>query len=271
MNGAHGHVGMPSIDVLPLSLAAIAIACYLGGVVASARRGRPWPWYRSALWCAGIVAGAASVAGPLAVAGRESFVAHTWAHLLVGMLAPLLLVLAAPVTLALRTLSVTPARRLSRLLNSAPARVLAHPVTAAVLSVGGLWVVYATPVFAAMRMNPLLHLLVPAHMLAAGYLLTAALIGPDPRPHARSRPLGAAVLVLTMAGHGILAKHLYAHPPAGVALAEAREGAQLMYYAGAWIEAAVIVVFCAQWYAAAGRASAAERRRWTAAGARPAA
>ncbi|MCR2812679.1 cytochrome c oxidase assembly protein [Microbacterium sp. zg.Y1084] len=257
---AHGGVGL-GLDAVVVAIAVAAVACYLAGVVLSQRRGRPWPVWRTALWCAGVAAGAAGAAGPLAAAAHDGFVAHMWAHLVGGMVAPLLLVLAAPVTLALRTLDVTPARRLSRLLRSAPARVLAHPVVAAALSAGGLWVLYLTPIFDAMRDQPLVHVLVHAHLVAAGALFYASVIGPDPRPHPPGRVLTAAVLVATIASHGILAKFLYANPPAGLAVADVRAGAQLMYYAGAWVEAVVIVIFCAQWYRAAGVTSSRASQR----------
>jgi putative membrane protein len=253
--GAAGHAqgGGIAPDVVVLGIAAIAIACYASGVATSRRRGRPWPTHRLVLWVAGVVAATASMTGPLATAAHEGFVAHMWAHLLAGMLAPLLLVLSAPVTLALRTLQVVPARRLSRVLRSRPARILAHPITAAVLSTGGLWLVYTTPILAWMQASMLVHVAVHVHLVAAGFLLTAAVIGIDPRPHPPHRILVAVVLVLTMAAHGILAKQLYADPPAFVDVADARAGAELMYTAGAWIEAAVVAIFCAQWYRATGR------------------
>jgi putative membrane protein len=238
--------------VLLVGVAGLAIAVYAAGVLASRRRGRPWPLHRLGFWAAGVSLATASVVGPLATASHASFVAHMGGHLLAGMLAPLLLVLATPVTLALRTLDVVPARRLSRLLRSRPMRFAAHPLTALTLSAGGLWMLYLTPLFLWMQTDPLLHLAVHAHLLAAGYLVTAAVVGLDPRPHPPSRALVAVVLVLAMASHAVLAKYLYAHPPA-VAPADACDGAQLMYYAGAWIEAAVVVLFCAQWYRASGR------------------
>ncbi|MRG60260.1 cytochrome c oxidase assembly protein [Agromyces sp. CFH 90414] len=241
------------MELIVVAAAASAIAAYATGVVVSRRRGRPWPWPRPALWTAGVVLAAISAAGPLASAAEASFVAHMWAHLLGGMLAPLLLVLAAPVTLALRTLHVTPARRLSRLLRSGPARFVAHPVTALALSSGGLWLIYRTPVFEAMHADPLLRLVVHAHLLVAGCLFTAAIVGLDPRPHPSRRTLLAIVLVIAVASHGILAKHLAADPPAAVPADDAQAGAQLMYSLGGWVEAAVILVFCAQWYRAAGR------------------
>ncbi|MDL5351310.1 cytochrome c oxidase assembly protein [Microbacterium sp. zg-YB36] len=255
-DAAHSHGGGFSLDLLVLAVAAVAIAMYVGGVLGSRRRGRDWPVSRTILWCAGVAAGAAAAAGPLAAAAHESFTAHMWAHLLGGMIAPLLLVLAAPVTLALRSLEVTPARRLSRLLRSAPARFVSHPVTAAVLSAGGLWLIYLTPVFDAMRTQPLVHVLVHAHLVAAGCLFLSAVIGLDPRPHAPSRVLTAVALIATIAAHGILAKYLYAHPPAGLDPVDVRAGAELMYYAGAWVEAATIVILCAQWYRSAAPARA---------------
>nr|WP_181035668.1 cytochrome c oxidase assembly protein [Clavibacter michiganensis] len=248
----HAHGAVP-LEFIAMMFAGLAIIAYAGGMVASRRAGRPWPFHHGVLWVAGVVAATVSVVGPLAAVAHDSFVAHMWAHLLIGMLAPVLLVLAAPVTLALRTLDVVPARRLARLLKSRPVRFVAHPITATVLSAGGLWLIYLTPIFGSMQSNPLVHLLVHAHVLAAGYLFTTAVIGLDPRPHPATKWLTAAVLVLAVASHAVLAKYLYAHPPAGVAASEAREGAQLMYYLGGWIEAAVIVIFCAQWYRAAGR------------------
>jgi putative membrane protein len=237
-------------DVILVALAGFAVALYVGGVVSARRRGRSWPALRTACWVGGVACAAAPLLSPAAAALHTSFSAHMWGHLVAGMVAPLLLVLAAPVTLALRALALTPARRLSRVLRSAPLRFLAAPVTALLLSAGGLWLIYLTPVHVASQEVPLVGVLVHLHLVAAGYLFTAAVIGTDPRPHRSPRALLAAVLIASAASHSVLAKYLYAYPPAGIPAPEAEAGAQLMYYGGAWVEAAVIVVFCAQWYRA---------------------
>lgn len=249
----HAGGGAGFLDVLLLALAALAVTSYVAAVLTARRRGREWPFWRVLAWIGGVALGALSVTGPVATAARNDFVVHMWGHLAVGMAAPVLLVLAAPVTLALRSLPVTPARRLSRMLRSWPVRIVSSPVVAAVLSAGGLWVLYLTPLLPAMHHDPVLHVLVHAHLLGAGYLFTAAVIGRDPRPHRSPRAVLVAALIVAMASHAVLAKYLYASPPEGVAIDQAREGAQLMYYAGAWVEAAIIVVFCADWYRAAGR------------------
>jgi len=235
-----------------LAVATLGAIVYVAGTVISRGRGRAWPVHRTLCAVAGIVAATAAVIGPPAQAAHGDLVAHMRAHLLIGMIAPVLLVLSAPATLALRTLAVTPARRLSRLLRSAPVRVVTSPVAALVLSAGGLWLLYLTPLFGLMRSDPLVHVLVQVHLLISGFVFTAAVIGTDPRPHGPRWMLRAVVLALSMASHAILAKHLYADPPAGVAVAEGRAAAELMYYAGAWVEASVVLVFCLQWYRASG-------------------
>lgn len=257
MHPSHAGAHPASLDTLLTVLAAAAVLAYVVGAVSAHRRGRPWPWWRTAAWCAGVAAGLAAVAGPLAVAAHTSFVGHSAAHLIGGMVAPLLLALAAPITLALRTLATTPARRLSRLLRSRAVRVLAHPVTAGFLVAGGLWVLYRTPLIAAMQASPLVHAAVHAHLLVAGFVFVTGALRLAPMAHPPDRVLTAVVLVLTMASHGVLMKTVYAAPLAGFTAADVRAGAQLMYYAGAWIEAAVVVLFCAQWYRAAGRRRAA--------------
>jgi putative membrane protein len=72
----------------------------------------------------------------------------------------------------------------------------------------------------------------------------------DPAPHRVGYPTRAAVLVAFLAAHGILAKHLYAHPPIGVTVDEAQAGAMLMYYAGDLVDLVIIVLLCRRWYAA---------------------
>lgn len=232
---------------VPAALPAVVTAlAYLVALPRTAR-GRRWPWYRTASWLAGTAAVLVATVGPLEAAADTSFVAHAVAHVLLGMLAPLLLVLGAPVTVALRALPVRAARQLSRLLALRPVRLLTEPVVASVLAVGGLWLLYLTPLYPLSHEHPTLHLLVHLHLVTAGYLLAAALVGPDPARHRRSPGHRAGVLVAAVAGHDILAKYLFAHPPEGVGPAAAQLGAMVMYYAGDAVEIATMVMLCADW------------------------
>nr|WP_296072123.1 cytochrome c oxidase assembly protein [uncultured Actinoplanes sp.] len=233
---------------LIVSLLLAAGLGYATALLAVRRQARDWPLRRTVFWFAGLAAAAVAVTGPPPGAaghpmgGHHDLTAHMLTHLLLGMAAPLLLVVAAPLTLALRALPTPYARRLSGLLGSAPVRAVTHPVTALILNAGGMWLLYTTGLYQ-----------VPGHqlhLLGAGYLFTAAVVGVDPASHRPGRRTRAVVLLVYLAAHSILAKYLYGHPPAGVRPADGRSAAELMYYGGDLIDIALIAEFCRQWYAA---------------------
>jgi putative membrane protein len=242
-------LGWAVADAVVLLLLAAAALGYAVALRASRARS-PWPAGRTLCWYAGLGCMGGALLGPVAEAARASFTAHMLGHLLLGMIGPLLLVLSAPVTLALRALPVSAARSLTRLLRGRYVRVLTHPVVAAALNAGGLWLLYTTPLYPLMHGSVLVHTLVHAHVLLAGYLFTATLVGPDPDPHRASMPVRSAVLITFIAVHSVLAKWLYAHPPAGVGRADGEAGAQLMYYGGDAVDVVLIVLLFSGWYAA---------------------
>ncbi|MFD3687371.1 cytochrome c oxidase assembly protein [Nocardiopsis sp. NPDC058631] len=237
-----------------------ALMAYAVAVVILHRRGTSWPVARTSSWAGGLLCVGVALVGPLAERAHHDFTAHMAGHVLLGMLGPLLLVLAAPVTLALRVLPVRTSRPLARLLSSLPLAVLTNPFVAGALNIGGLWVLYRTALYTTTHSDPLVHALVHAHVLAAGYLFTFAVVGgPDPAPHRPSPPWRAAALVLAIAAHNILAKTLYAAPPEGVPAEQARAGAELMYYAGAPVEIVLIFLVCRTWILPRGKAPNASR------------
>lgn len=244
----HDHGGDLFEVVVAVLLGTLAVVGYLVGV----RRSRvrlPWPWYRTACWLSGVVLLGVGASGPLAEAARHSFAAHAMTHVLVGMAGPLLLVCAAPATLALRALPLRHARLLSRVLGARPVRLLTEPLVAAGLNLGGLWLLYLSPLYSSAQTSPVVHVAVHLHLVAVGCLLTASLVGPDPMPHRRSYAHRAGVLVAVVAGHATLAKYLYAHPPAGVGVSAAETGAMVMYYGGDAVEIVVMVLLCRRWFA----------------------
>ena len=251
----HDHGAAPIELVLALPLLAAGIG-YGAAAVSEHRRGRPWPLGRTVVWSVGVLLVGASALGPLAEAAHDDPGIHMVAHVLAGMVAPVLLVLGAPVTLALRTLHVQPARRLSRLLRSPPARVVSHPVGAAAISVGSLALLLRSELFAALSASPVGHWLIVLHLAATGFLFTSAIAGVDPQPHRAGFPLRAVVLVAAVGAHAVLAKSLIAEPSPGLSAPEAERAAVVMYYAGDAAELLLIALFCAQWY------HASRPRRW---------
>ncbi|WP_404799163.1 cytochrome c oxidase assembly protein [Bacillus aerolatus] len=241
-----------SLQLILAVLFVLALVIYAGAGLLSSTRShlKKWPKYRYVLWILGVISAAAAIVGPLAARAHSDFTAHMLGHLLLGMLAPLLLVLAAPMTLLLRTLSVTKARRLSRIMKSWPVRTVSHPITASFLNIGGLWILYTTSLYADMQENILLHLVVHIHVFLAGYVFTASMIYIDPTPHRLSFIYRAIALVLALAGHAILSKYIYAYPPTGVPTAQAEMGGMLMYYGGDAIDLTLISILCFQWFRA---------------------
>lgn len=240
----------PSLD-LPLAvLLAVVIVLYIAATMLTNKRHRKWPLYRTAFWVFGVICAAASVIGPIATRGHMDFTVHMISHLLLGMLAPLLIVLAAPMTLLLRTLKVTQARHLSRLLKTWPVRILSNPIIASILNIGGLWILYTTELYSAMHQNISLFVLIHIHIFFAGYLFTASMIYIDPTPHRFSFQFRTFIFIIALAGHGILTKFIYAQPPSGVSKTQAESGAMLMYYAGDAIDLVLICLMCFQWYRA---------------------
>ncbi|KMY52941.1 membrane protein [Bacillus sp. FJAT-27231] len=226
----------------------LALFCYLFAVIRSNRHYKKWPLARTVFWIVGVLFAVFSVAGPLAERARFDFTAHMIGHLFLGMAAPLFMALAAPMTLILRVLPIHLARCLTRLLKSVPVRFVSDPIVASLLNVGGLWILYTTGLYTAMHQSLLLHLFVHVHVFLAGYVFTISLIYIDPIPHRKGFLYRSIVLIVTFAGHGILSKYIYAHPPAGVSLAQAEKGGMIMYYGGDAIDLVFIFILCMHWY-----------------------
>ena len=222
---------------------ALLLAAAVAYLAAALRGSRPWPVARTASWLAGLGCAAVATAGPMRDMDLR---VHMAGHLLLGMVAPLLLTLAAPVTLALRTAPQPGARRLSRVLRSAPVRVLTDPFVAVPLDVAGLFLLYRSPLLMDAMHSAALGTVVSLHVLVTGWLATAAVLAVDPAPHRRGVAARAVALGLGMAAHDVLAKGLYAWPPLGFAHAEA--GAQLMYQGGTVVHLAVAALLWRQWY-----------------------
>lgn len=223
---------------------------YIGSTIYSNRRYKRWPLHRTICWTLGISLALIAVVGPLANRATTDFTAHMLSHLLLGMLAPLLMVLAAPMTLILRTVSIPFARFLSNILRSWPARLLTHPIIATFLNIGGLWLLYTSNIYGLMHESSLIHIIVHFHLFLAGYLFTISITPFDAMFHRKSFLYRAIVLIFALAGHGILAKYIYAHPPEGVPLNQAELGSMLMFYGGDIVDAIIIFLLCLQWYKA---------------------
>jgi putative membrane protein len=245
----HGADPPIGTELLVVALLASAVA-----YVVAARRS-PWPTAPLARWLTGIAVALSGLVG-LALVGPHDLSVHVVGHLLLGMVAPLLLTTAMPATLALRTLSRGRARALGRLLRSRPVAVISHPAVAALLDFGGMWLYFRTDVLAAVP-----RALVHTHMLMAGYLFAFSMVGPDPAPHRARLGVRAGVLVAVVAAHDVLAKLVYAAPPAGVPATQAEVAGVLLSYGGTPVHVVLLVLLGREWAARQARRRIATARR----------
>ena len=241
----------------PGLLLAVVLAAYL----AAARRvHRRWPPARTVAF----VSAAVVVVAALALDGERRFTTHAVQHLLLGMVAPALFALAAPVTLALQAGRPATRRRLLRVLHSRAARVLGHPLTGWSLFGGSMLALYLTPLYDRSLDSAWLHEALHVHFLMAGALFLWPVVGVDPVP--RRLPHGARLLTVFLAipFHAVLGMALLgaATPIAPEhTLADSRRGAGLLWVAGDLLGLVAALVVAGQWMAAEDRQAAREDRR----------
>ncbi|KZM33630.1 cytochrome c oxidase assembly protein [Oerskovia enterophila] len=194
-------------DLLPAFACVAALVVYLRWVRRLARRGDKWPVGRTISWCLGIVILFWVTNGGPAMYGHVLFSAHMVQHMVLAMVVPIFLVLAAPVTLLVRAVPVRkdgsrgPREWVLALVTSKWGQFFANPVVAAVNFAGSMIVFYYTPAFELALTTYVGHLAMLLHFTLAGYLFANALIGIDPGPHRPGWPQRLLLLFATMAFH----------------------------------------------------------------------
>jgi putative copper resistance protein D len=176
-------------DALMIGLLVTAVALYIKGVMVLTKRGDKWPIGRTISFAIGISAVDFATSGGLGLYAHFSFSWHMVAHMTLGMISPIAIVLGAPITLALRTL---PQGRNSQergvrgtllsVLHSRYSSIIVNPVGALVIFDGSLFLLYFTSLFGKLMNTHAGHLFMNIHFLLAGFLFFHVIIGIDPNP-----------------------------------------------------------------------------------------
>jgi cytochrome c oxidase assembly factor CtaG len=228
-----GRMFLPHLDgwsVLAV-LSLLGIAGYLTALVVLRRSGVAWPWWRTASWIAGCVSLFAVTGTWLNGYSMVLFSVHMAQHMVLSMVAPLLLLVGSPVTLALRTLprgrslAGVPRALLLDALHSRVARFLSHPAFTLPLFVASLYGVYFTPLFDVLMGDPVGHQFMLAHFLVTGLLFFGPILGQDPWPRTTGHGGRMVELLVPVPFHaffgvavmmaGSLVVQTFADPPAG--------------------------------------------------------
>ncbi len=195
-------------SIFMIGLLVLAVALYIKGVVILTRRGDKWPIGRTISFALGISAIDFATSGGLGVYAHFAFSWHMVAHMVLGMIAPIGIVLGAPITLALRTLPQSRDGQelgvrglLIKALHSRYARVLTNPVVALAIFDGSLFALYFTSLFGGMMQSHQGHLFMSIHFILTGILFFHVIVGVDPNPRKVPHIIRIVILFAAMSIH----------------------------------------------------------------------
>ncbi|MFJ3160709.1 cytochrome c oxidase assembly protein [Streptomyces kanasensis] len=246
----------------------LALALYGWGVLRLRRRGDAWPVGRVVFFTLGVLSVALVMCTGLNDYGMVMFSVHMVQHMVISMLSPILLLLGAPVTLALRALPVAgrsrgkgPRELLLWLLHSRYMRVITHPAFTIPLFIASLYALYFTPVFDFLMGSTTGHIVMMVHFLAVGVVFFWPIMGVDPGPHRPGYVMRMLELFAGMPFHAFFGIALmmgsepmvgtYANPPASLgidALADQNAAGGIAWAFSEIPSVVVLVALLYQWY-----------------------
>lgn len=245
-----------------------ALALYGWAVVRLRRRGDDWPVNRIIFFVVGVLTIALVMCTRLNDYGMVMFSVHMIQHMVISMLSPILLLLGAPVTLALRALPVArrrgakgPRELLLMLLHSRYMKIITHPVFTIPLFIASLYGLYFTPLFDFLMGSKPGHLAMMVHFLAVGLVFFWPIMGIDPGPHRPGYVMRMLELFAGMPFHAFFGIALmmasqpmvesYKHPPASLGVDALSDQSWAGGIAWAFSEVPSVLVLIAlvfQWY-----------------------
>ncbi|MDH2390734.1 cytochrome c oxidase assembly protein [Streptomyces sp. HNM0663] len=252
----------------------LALGLYGWGVVRLRRRGDAWPVSRTVFFAVGVLSIAVVMCTRLNEYGMVMFSVHMVQHMIISMLSPILLLLGAPVTLALRALPVAgrgrkgPRELLLALLHSRYLRVITHPAFTIPMFIASLYALYFTPLFDFLMESRTGHIAMMVHFLAVGLMFFWPIMGVDPGPHRPGYVMRMLELFAGMPFHAFFGIALmmasepmigtYANPPASLgidALSDQNAAGGIAWAFSEIPSVLVLIALIYQWYHSEQRAA----------------
>jgi cytochrome c oxidase assembly factor CtaG len=238
------------VAAVVLAVAAIAYARAARHVGAQQAR-HAIPRARQVWFFAGLLTIAVAVFSPVHSYGEERFVVHMAQHVLLALIAAPLLVLGAPVTLALRAANTSRRRELLRILNGRVVGLVTHPLVAWVQFAVVMWATHFSSFFQFALEHPWAHALEHGLFLGSAALFWWPVVGESTARPRLSYPLRLLYVALAMPQNTFLAlaivssdRVLYASYGS---LADQRRAGGLMWIAGDLALLAIVLVLAASW------------------------
>ena len=178
--------------------------------------------------------------GPLDALADTSLAWHMVQHLALSFVIAPLLLLGAPIRLALAALPTRAASGLAAILRSAPVRYATSPAGAWLQFAAILYAVHFSALYEAALEHPPVHAVEHALFLFSALLFWTPILAVPPAPHAAPHPVRLLMLFLALpmsaflgfalyVTHGVLYRHYAAQPQA---LADQTNAGAVMWIAG---------------------------------------
>jgi putative copper resistance protein D len=182
------------------AIVVVFAALYLWGAWRVGRRhpARPWPWWRTALFLAGLVVVVLATESGIGAYDDVLFWDHMIQHLMLIMIAPPLLVLAQPVTLLLHASRNPLHTWAKRVVRSRVVTFLTWPPFVLILYAATIAGTHLTGLMSLVMSNPALHNAEHALYLVVGYLFFLPILGSEPIRWRLSYPIRFVMLVVAM-------------------------------------------------------------------------
>ncbi len=195
-----------SLDPLPLIGCLVAAGAYLWAERQTDRvHGEtPVPRHRRWLFMGGLLAILLALVSPIDAYEGQLFSIHMVQHMLLELVAAPLIVMAAPITLALRVASPRGRGWILAVLHSHVLRWLAFPLTAWLLFAAVNWGWHFSSLYDVALENDLVHYVEHLTMLGAGLLFWWPAISPDPMPWRMPHPVRLLYLFLALPQNSFL-------------------------------------------------------------------
>jgi putative membrane protein len=228
-----------------LNGALVVIAFVAFAYAAGARRAHRWPAARSVAFAGGLAVLALALCSGIEVWADRRLSVHMAQHLLMTFVAAPLLVLGAPVRLALASTSRDTGRAIARLASGRLGLIL-HAAVAAVVFAAATLLLHLPGVYDAAVRSDWIHVLVHAAFLGTAIVFWTPLLAPEPIAHRMSATAKLLYLILAMPAMAVVgvvmnssAGPLYSAYPD---LADQRLAGALMWIGGGTVLGAAFLI-----------------------------
>lgn len=251
-----------------------ALIWYLAAVRSARRRDRPWPASRTWLLVVAVVVVLVVTQSGIGAVDDVWYSAHMTEHLAIGMVAPMLVALAAPLALAARSGGRPTQLTVIELTKLPPIRWATRPLVALALFLSSMVASTTPAVVEAARASGWLHGFLHLHAFLAGLAFASVVLGTDPTAWRTPPAARVGLVVVTIPAHALLAIAAMAAGPgladdavlgAERALSDQQVGAAVFWIGGELVGLAMLFTAAVAWF----RAEQREGRRLDRTGSHP--